>query len=116
MSIGLSHTGAEIRPECGIGPGLLIQHPSGIVIGSGVVIGARCTLLQNVTLGEKYSHLGGHHYPRLGNNVTVCAGAVVLGSVVLGDDAVIGANSVVLSDVPSGTTAIGAPARIVRRA
>jgi serine O-acetyltransferase len=114
-AMALSRTGAEILPGARIGPGLLIPHSAGVVIGNGSVIGANCTILQSVTLGEKYSRQGGHSYPTLGDDVTICAGAVLLGAVRIGDGVVVGANSVVLIDVPAGAAAVGAPARIVAR-
>ena len=113
-SIALCMTGAEIFPQARIAPGLTIKHPGGIVIGSGAKIGRDCTILQNVTLGEKLGASGDHSYPTIGNRVTICAGAVIVGPVTIGDDATIGANAVVLMDVPAGATAVGVPARILR--
>lgn len=110
----VSSTGAEILPEAEIGPGFVIEHPVGIVIGCGSVIGANCTVLQGVTLGEKYSPDRSHAYPHLGNGVTVCAGAALLGGITIGDGAIIGAHSVVLTDIPSNAIAVGAPARVVK--
>jgi serine O-acetyltransferase len=91
-----------------------MHHPHGIVIGSGAIVGAGCTLLQNVTLGERFADgRPPHDYPQVGDRVTIGAGACVLGGVHLGDGAVIGANSVVLSDVPEGGIAVGSPARVL---
>lgn len=112
-SMALCFTGAEVLPQARIGGGLVIKHPAGIVIGSGAVIGCHCTLLQNVTIGEKLGDGGEHSYPTIGHGVTICAGAVILGSVTVGDGAMIGANSVVLCDVPAGATAVGVPARVI---
>ena len=112
-SLALCITGAEILPQACIAPGLVIKHPCGIVIGSGAVIGRDCTILQNVTVGEKLNAAGDHSYPAIGSRVTICAGAVIVGGVSIGDDATIGANAVVLHDVPPGATAVGAPARII---
>lgn len=112
--INLSLTGADFVPGCVAGPGLLIRHPNGLVVGEGVRIGAECTLLHQVTLGERYvDGRAPHLYPVLGNRVTVGAGAKVLGGVTLGDDCVIGANAVVTHDVPSGRVAVGIPARVI---
>ena len=113
VSHAVHTTGAEIQPRAMIGPGLLLRHPVGIVIGGGAVVGRNCTILQNVTLGERYGPTDGHRYPTLGNNVTVCAGACILGECHIGDNVMIGANAVVISDIPSGATAVGVPARVV---
>jgi serine O-acetyltransferase len=111
----LSRTGAEILPAAHIGPGLVIRHPAGIVIGSEVNIGARCTLMQGVTLGERYSPRGGKAYPTVGDDVTLCTNSVVLGGVRIGDNAIVGAHSLVLTDIPSNVVAIGVPARCLPR-
>ena len=111
--IANSWTGADFVPGCQVGPGLVLHHPTGVVIGRGVIVGSDCTLMQGVTLGER--HADGrppHLYPRLGNGVTVGAGATVLGSIEIGDDARVGANSVVLRDVPIGGLAVGSPATL----
>ncbi|HEY7087537.1 MAG TPA: serine O-acetyltransferase EpsC [Tepidisphaeraceae bacterium] len=108
-------TGAEIRPKATIGPGLVIKHPVGVVIGDGAKIGADCTLLQGVTIGERYSPGLEARYPTVGSRVTVCANAAILGPVSLGDDVVVGANAVVLSDVPTRALAVGVPARTIQR-
>jgi serine O-acetyltransferase len=107
--------GFEIFPEARIGPGLYLPHPIGIVIGR-ISAGRNLTILQNVTVGLKdlsleYQDIS--NYPRLGDNVTIGAGASVLGSIVIGDGAVIGANAVVLNDVPAGCRAVGNPARVL---
>jgi serine O-acetyltransferase len=113
-SIALS--GLDFVPGADIGPGLLIEHPSGVVIGGGVVIGSRCTLLQNVTLGERYGDgRPPHEYPCIGDGVTIGAGACLLGGIEVGDGAVIGANSVVIHDVPALRVAVGIPARLLDR-
>lgn len=112
--MSVSRTGAELYSECRIGPGLLIYHPVGVVIGRGAVIGAGATIHQNSTIGEANAHSGGAAYPTIGNHAFICAGAVLIGPIVVGDDAIVGANSVVRDDVPEKTTVAGAPARIVR--
>jgi serine O-acetyltransferase len=103
--------GSDIRPEATIGPGLVIKHSPGIVVGGGVVAGRRLTLLQNVTLGEKLGKDGGHEYPHIGDDVTIAAGAVLLGRIVVGNGAVVGANAVVISDVEPFSVVGGVPAR-----
>lgn len=114
-SHAISKTGAEIRPSAEIGPGLVIKHSVGVVIGGGVILGKCCTILQNVTLGEKYSQDvdHGHDYPVVGDNVTFGAGAVVIGALRIGHHAFVGANAVVLKDVPHNAIVAGNPARIV---
>lgn len=107
-------TGIEIHPGAKIGKGLFIDHGSNVVIGETAEIGDNCTLYQGVTLGGTGKHIGKRH-PTLGNNVMVGAGAKVLGPFKVGDNAKIAANAVVLSEVPANSTAVGMPARIVRR-
>lgn len=110
-----SWTGADILPGCVAGPGLLLPHPTGLVIGSGVVLGNTCTLLQNVTLGEKFADgFPPHNYPVLGNNVVVGAGASVLGGIHVGNNVAIAAGAVVLADVADGSVVAGIPARPLR--
>jgi serine O-acetyltransferase len=112
--VTLALSGLDFVPGAEVGPGLLMHHPHGIVIGCGTVVGASCTLLQNVTLGERFADgRPPHDYPQVGNSVTIGAGACVLGGVHVGDRSVIGANSVVLTDVPVGGVAVGSPARIL---
>ncbi len=96
-----------------IGPGLRIWHFGNIVIHSGVVIGANCTLRHGVTIGNR--HTDGP-VPRLGDNVEVGAYAQILGGVTIGHDCKIGAMSLVLTDVPDGATAVGNPARVITAA
>lgn len=105
-------TGIEIHPACFIGKGLLIDHGSGVVIGETTVIGDDCTLFQGVTLGGTGKERGKRH-PTLCNGVFVGAGAKILGNIEIGNNAKIGANAVVLSDVPDGATAVGVPARVI---
>jgi serine O-acetyltransferase len=104
-------TGAELPPTVQIGEGLRIPHPSGIVVGGGTVVGACCTLLQGATLGERLGRSAGHSYPIIGDNVIIGAGAKVLGRVNIGDGALVGANAVVISDIPPNAVAVGVPAR-----
>ena len=108
-------TGIEIHPGAQIGQGLFIDHGSGVVIGETAIIGDNCTLYQGVTLGGTGKETGKRH-PTLGNGVLVGAGAKLLGNFTVGDGAKIAAGAVVLGDVPEGTTAVGIPARAVRRA
>ena len=107
-------TGIEIHPGATIGKGLFIDHGTGVVIGETAEIGDNCTLYQGVTLGGTGKDIGKRH-PTLGNNVMVGAGAKILGPFQVGDNSKIAANAVVLSEVPSDSTAVGIPARIVKR-
>jgi len=107
-------TGVEIHPGAKIGKGLFIDHGTGVVIGETTEIGDNCTIYQGVTLGGTGKDVGKRH-PTLGNNVMVGAGAKVLGPVKIGDNVKIAAGAVVLQDIPDNCTAVGIPARIVRR-
>ncbi len=107
-------TGIEIHPGATIGKGLFIDHGSGVVIGETTEIGDNCTLYQGVTLGGTGKDSGKRH-PTLGNNVMVGAGAKVLGPFTIGDNSKIAANAVVLKEVPNDSTAVGIPAKVVKR-
>lgn len=107
-------TGIEIHPAAKIGKNLFIDHGAGVVIGETTEIGDNCTLYQNVTLGGTGKDVGKRH-PTLGNNVMVGAGARVLGPFKIGDNSKIAANAVVLEEVPPNCTAVGVPARVVKR-
>jgi serine O-acetyltransferase len=107
-------TGIEIHPGATIGRGLVIDHGSGVVIGETAEIGDNCTIYQGVTLGGTGKDVGKRH-PTLGNNVLVGSGAKILGPFKVGDNAKIAANAVVLSEVPPDSTAVGIPARVVKR-
>jgi serine O-acetyltransferase len=113
---GLNHalTGADFSPGCEVGPGLRIEHPSGIVVGAGAVVGRDAFLCHRVTLGERLGDGRPPAYPVLGDGVFVGTGATVLGAVTVGHRACIGAAAVVLHDVPPGATVVGSPARVVR--
>ncbi|MBQ0101951.1 MAG: serine O-acetyltransferase [Firmicutes bacterium] len=107
-------TGIEIHPGATIGKGLFIDHGSGVVIGETAEIGDNCTLYQGVTLGGTGKDVGKRH-PTLGNNVMVGCGAKILGPIRVGDNCKIAANAVVLSSIPENCTAVGIPARIVKK-
>jgi serine O-acetyltransferase len=115
-SFNLRLTGAEFVVGCKVGPGLVLRHPQGVVIGQGAAVGENCTLLHGVTLGERHGDGSGplHEYPRLGARVVVGAGAAILGGITVGDDAVVGANAVVLRDVDVADVVVGVPAVSVR--
>lgn len=106
-------TGIEIHPAAEIGKEFFIDHGSGVVIGETASIGNCVTLYQGVTLGGTGFQRGKRH-PTLGNNVTVGSGAKLLGPIAVGDGAKIGANTVVVEDVPPGATVVGNPGHPVR--
>lgn len=103
-------TGIEIHPGATIGKGLFIDHGMGVVIGETAEIGNDVTIYHGVTLGGTGKNKGKRH-PTIGNNVLIGTGAKVLGPITVGDNAKIGANSVVLHNVPEGATAVGLRAK-----
>ncbi len=105
-------TGIEIHPGATIGEGLFIDHGMGLVIGETAVIGNDCSLTQGVTLGGTSTKHEKRH-PTLGNNVTVGAGAKLIGAITVGDYARIGAGSVVVTNVPAYATVVGVPGKVV---
>lgn len=107
-------TGVEIHPAAQIGKALLIDHGSGVVIGETAIVGDYCTIYQGVTLGGTGKETGKRH-PTLGDYVMIGAGAKVLGNITVGSGSKIAAGAVVLGDVPENSTAVGIPAKIVRR-
>ena len=104
-------TGVEIHPGAQLGRRLFIDHGMGVVIGETAVVGDDVLLFHGVTLGGRSMRRGKRH-PTLGDNVTVGAGAKVLGPVQIGSGAQIGANAVVITDVPADYIAVGIPAKI----
>jgi serine O-acetyltransferase len=106
-------TGVEIHPAARIGPEFFIDHGSGVVIGETAEIGRRVTLYQGVTLGGTGFQRGKRH-PTLGENVTVGSGAKLLGPIAVGAGAKIGANTVVVEDVPPNSTVVGNPGHPVK--
>ena len=110
---GRHKTGIEIHPGAKIGKCLFIDHGMGIVFGETAEIGDNCTIYHGVTLGGTGKDTGKRH-PTLGSNVLIGAGTKVLGPVYIGDNARIGAGSVVLKNLPANCTAVGVPAEVVR--
>lgn len=88
-----------------------LPHPVGIVVGKGVLLGSNCTIYQNVTIGVSNNKV--EHYPKIGNNVIIYAGAMIIGGVVVGDNAIIGAGCIVTKDVPENKIAVGSPMRLL---
>lgn len=106
-------TGVEIHPSARIGSGLFIDHGTGVVIGETAEIGDNVTLYQGVTLGGTGFATGKRH-PTVQDNVTIGSGAKLLGPITIGHGAKIGANSVVITDVPPNSTVVGNPGHPVR--
>lgn len=107
-------TGIEIHPGATIGKGFFVDHGMGVVIGETTVIGDNVILYQGVTLGGTGLQKGKRH-PTIGNNVVIGCGAKVLGNITVGDNAYIGANAVVVRDVPPNSTIVGVPGRVTRQ-
>ena len=104
----------EIHPGAQLGHGILIDHGAGVVIGETAVVGDNCTIYQEVTLGGVGTQKGKRH-PTLGNNVMVGAGAKILGAFEVGDNCYIAANAVLLKPLEDNVTAVGIPARPVKK-
>ena len=107
-------TGVEIHPGATIGRRFFIDHGMGVVIGETSEIGDDVLLYQGVVLGGT-THEKKKRHPTIGNNVVIGAGAILLGDIVIGDEARVGAGSVVVTSLEPRTTAVGVPARVVRR-
>ncbi|MBI5639244.1 MAG: cysteine--tRNA ligase [Nitrospirae bacterium] len=112
--LGRFLTGIEIHPAAKIGPGLVIDHGMGVVIGETAEVGEDCLLYQGVTLGGTGKEKGKRH-PTLGKNVVVGAGAKILGAITIGNNVIIGANSVVLKPLPDNSICVGVPGRITKK-
>lgn len=112
--LGKFFTGIEIHPGATIGKELFIDHGMGVVIGETTIIGDNVTIYQGVTLGGTGKERGKRH-PTIGDNVVIGTGAKVLGNIVIGDNSYIGANAVVVKDVPQNSTVVGVPGRITKQ-
>ncbi len=112
--VSRSLTGIEIHPGATIGRRFFIDHGMGVVIGETTVIGDDVLLYQGVTLGGTGLEKGKRH-PTIGNTVVIGTGAKVLGNITIGDNAYIGANAVVIKDVPPNSTVVGVPGRITKQ-
>ncbi len=107
-------TGIEIHPGATIARGLFIDHGMGVVIGETSILGENVLLYQGVTLGGTGREKGKRH-PTLGNNVVVGAGAKILGNITISDNSYVGANAVVIKDVPPNSTVVGIPGKITKQ-
>jgi serine O-acetyltransferase len=108
------YTGIEIHPGAKIGRRFFIDHGMGVVIGETAIVGDDVLLYQGVTLGGT-GLVKGKRHPTIGNNVVIGGGAKVLGDISVGDSSYIGANAVVIKDVPANSTVVGVPGRITRQ-
>ena len=109
-------TGCDIAFQARIGPGLVLYHPTGVVVGPDCRIGARARILQHVTIGSDEVMMGAEQTgsPTLGDDVVIGPGAVITGGIELGDRVQVGANAVVTRSFPSDVVIAGAPARVIR--
>jgi len=108
-------TGIEIHPGATIGKGFFIDHGMGVVIGETAVVGDHVLMYHGATLGATGKDNSGKRHPTVGNNVIIGSGVKVLGNVTIGDNSKIGANAVVLKDIPANSTAVGIPAKIIKK-
>jgi len=104
-------TGIEIHPGAQIGRNLVIDHGMGVVIGETAVVGSDCLIYHGVTLGGVEADASGRRHPKLGNRITVGAGAKILGAITLKDGVKVGAGAVVITDCSEGVTMVGMPAK-----
>jgi serine O-acetyltransferase len=108
-------TGVDIHPGATLGTGLFIDHATGVVIGETAEVGDDVTIYHGVTLGGSGKDTGKRH-PTIGDRVTIGAGAKILGAIKIGDDSRIGANAVVVKEVPSSAVVVGVPGQAISRA
>ena len=109
-------TGIEIHPGASIGHECVFDHGMGIVIGETAIIGDRVLIYQGVTLGSrKITRLGGKRHPTIEDDVVLGAGCKIIGNITIEKNARVGANSVVLKNVPAGATVVGIPARTISK-
>lgn len=105
--------GVFLPYNCDFNNSLILRHPSSIIIGDGVILGNNVTIFQNVTIGRSDTYVA--NYPRIGDNVIIYAGAVIVGDVKIGANCIVGANTVVTKNIPANSIAIGVPARIISK-
>lgn len=108
--------GVFLSPNAEFDSTLTLRHPTSIVIGDGVKLGKNVIVYQNVTIGgARLGDGAAKNYPQIGDDTVIFAGAVVIGSIKIGQNCIIGANSVVSKDIPDNCTAAGVPARIIKK-
>ena len=111
--VSVTLTGAEIEYNAQIGPGMFIAHPVGIMIGRGTVIGSGSTIFQGVTFGAKdWSQDSIRQFPQVGDNCYFFANSVIIGDITIGDNCIVGAQTVVNCNMPEGCMAVGVPAKL----
>jgi serine O-acetyltransferase len=109
--------GIHINPNAKIGNDVVFPHPIGIVIGKGVIIGKGVTIYQNVTIGADASARQSSvekTYPNIGDDTVIFGGAYIVGDISIGKNSIIGANSVVISDIPDNSVVAGIPGKVIR--
>ena len=102
----------DIHPNAKMGKGIMVDHASGVVIGETAIVGDYSSIFHGVTLGGVGSEKGQRH-PQVGKNVLLSANSTIVGNIKIGDNAKIGAGSVVLDDIPKDCTAVGVPAKVI---
>ena len=102
----------DIHPNAKMGKGIMVDHASGVVIGETAIVGDYSSIFHGVTLGGVGSEKGQRH-PQVGKNVLLSANSTIVGNIKIGDNAKIGAGSVVLNDIPKDCTAVGVPAKVI---
>lgn len=107
--------GSDISCEAIIPSDIVFIHGHDIVIGANVIIGKQCKIFNGVTLGNKDTEIGYNEHPIVGNNCVISTGAKILGKITIGDNSIIGANAVVINDVPSNSIAVGVPAKNIKK-
>lgn len=110
---GKRKTGIEIHPGALIKEGVFIDHGVGVVIGETAIVGKNVSMYHGVTLGG-LGNIKGKRHPTIEDNVLIGTGAKILGNITIGENSKIGANSIVLNDIPKNATAVGIPARVVK--
>ena len=102
----------DIHPNAKMGKGIMVDHASGVVIGETAIVGDYSSIFHGVTLGGVGSEKGQRH-PQVGKNVLLSANSTIVGNIKIGDNAKIGAGSVVIDDIPKDCTAVGVPAKVI---